>query len=50
MLIPLDKILCRKDTDKMDIRIIETDRETLEKEKYHMAAVKAWETMRRQKI
>lgn len=50
MPLPLDKILCRKDMDKIDIRMIETDQETLEKEKYHMAAVKAWETMRRQKI
>ncbi len=50
MPLPLNKILCRKDMDKIDIRMIETDQETLEKEKYHMAAVKAWETMRRQKI
>ena len=30
--------------------MIETDQENLERQKYHMAAVKAWETMRRQKI
>ena len=50
MPLPLDKILCRKDMDKIDIRMIETDQEILERQKYHMAAVKAWETMRRQKI
>jgi len=34
----------------IDIRMIETEQENLERHKYHMAAVKAWETMRRQKI
>lgn len=33
-----------------DLKMIEVEQKNLEKERYHMAAVKAWQTMRKQKI